>query len=450
MKRAITLICLLVFCVQTSLVTAHEDDASGKLRLTLDEAKRIALEQNPTLAVARAHIVAAQAAVQSARSAYYPSLNVSAGYTRIRDYATRPARDFEQTSRYEAGLSGSWVLFSGGARRYAELIATLGGETATEQCDDAKRVLLESVSEAFFVVIRSQNSMDISKQDAEFNRQLESDARERNRLGTAKASEVLNFQYQVEFAEANYIEAENVWRSACIVLGRLLVLDQDNIWENIELVSPDEPAADAYGVDAIPALLEYAREHRPDVRAARQAVQSADYAIKLAQADWWPTVTAFANYGFQRDGDDRLNAHDAKFNKHYDRNASFGVSASWNLFSGFATDAAVARAKASRQVAESTLEETLQQVEGELRRDVLALESNRRTLAQQTKLHDIAQKIRDLVHEEYLGGTATVTRLNEVQTDLTNAALALSNARVAVLRSLETLKATTAENIEGK
>ena len=50
--------------------------------------------------------------------------------------------------------------------------------------------------------------------------------------------------------------------------------------------------------------------------------------------------------------------------------------------------------------------------------------------------------------EEYDGGTATITRLNEAQTDLTNTALARSNAYVQVLLSLEALGAATAMNLE--
>ena len=413
-----------------------------KLQLTLEDAKQIALKNNPTLAVARANILAARAAVKSARGAYYPTLDISAGYTRIEDYAQgRPNSDYPSHDRYDLGLSAGWLLYNGGARRFNELIAIEGGRTAINECQDAKRILLDQVAAAFYLVIRSQNSMDISKQDADFNRQLENDARERNRLGTAKASEVLNFEYQVANAEANYISAESYWRTACVILGKLLVLDQADIWENLELACPDDSIFADFQCD-IPALIEYAGQHRPDVRKARSQLKTADYGIKVAQADWQPNLSAFLDYGFVRDS----NFH---FNSHSDRNFSFGLKASWNIFKGFATDAAIARAKASRKMAWSTLSNTMLELEAEIRQAVINFESSKKTLAQQTKLHKIAQDIRDLVHEEYLGGTATITRLNEAQTNLTNAALSLSNAHVQVLTSLETLNAATAKNLEG-
>ena len=61
-----------------------------------------------------------------------------------------------------------------------------------------------------------------------------------------------------------------------------------------------------------------------------------------------------------------------------------------------------------------------------------------------------ARKIRDLVKEEYTEGTATITRLNEAQTDVNNASSARSAAFIQHLNSIEAIKATTAENLDYK
>ena len=93
MKKRFLLLALVV-CVATMA------SASEKIQLTLEKARQIALEQNPTLAIARANMAAAAAAVQQAEAAYYPSVDVTGSLTRLRDYpTTRPNRDFDTTTQ---------------------------------------------------------------------------------------------------------------------------------------------------------------------------------------------------------------------------------------------------------------------------------------------------------------------------------------------------------------
>ena len=435
MKKNLFLL-VLVFCALVSV------SAAEKLQLTLEKARQIALEQNPTLAIARANMAAAEAAIQQAEAAYYPSIDATGSLTRLRDYPTaRPNRDFDNTTQYRAGLSAAWLVFDGGARHFRLSTAEIAGETAIAECDEARRQLLQQVANAFYLVLQSQNSMEIALQDAEFNRQLESDAKKRQELGTSKLSEVLNFQYQVGSAEVNFIQAQRTWRNACVALGQLLVIQQDSIWDCIELVPPETDFVEKGNLGALETMLAYAREHRPDLINAKNAVRSAEAELALTKTEWWPQISAFYDFYFQRN-------HQAHFNRHHDRGISFGVQATWNLFSGFTTEANIEAAKARLAAAEKTLTSMELEVDARVREAFIVVDGSRRQLEKQNELLEIATRIRDLVKEEYDGGTATITRLNEAQTDLTNTALARSNAYVQVLLSLEALGAATAKNLE--
>ncbi len=431
----------IVFFVLLSLPAVVLPARGGeKLRLTLDEAKSIALQHNPTLAVAQANIAAAAAAVDQAWSAYYPTIGIDAGITRVRDSATRPERDFDNDTRYTAGLSGSWLIFNGGARHLRSLIAQRGGDIAVAACDDARRTLLENVAYAFFMVVQSQNSMKIALQDAQFNQILHRDAQTRLENGVAKPSEVLNFEFQVGNAEVSYISAERTWRNACIVLGQLLVIQSESIWDSLELVEPDKSVLD-YSAGTLPEMLAYARDHRPDLRSARHEITQSELEVRLADTEYLPSVSAFYDYGFKRLGS-------GHFNSHYDRDVTFGVALNWTLFSGFSTRAAIDAASARLTAARKAMEQLELSVDAEIRRNSVALDSSRRTLEKQNRQYEIAQRIRDLVKEEYDGGTATITRVNEAQTDLTNAALARNNAYIQVLNNIEALKSSTGHNLQ--
>ncbi|MCQ2396304.1 MAG: TolC family protein [Lentisphaeria bacterium] len=437
MKKRILIAFAALFCALS--IFAQEENL-GKVKMTLEEAKKIALEQNPTIARAQASIDAAMAAIDTARSAYLPSLDLNAGITRLRDNATRPNRDFDNTTSYELGLSASWLVFDGFARRFRKLSAELGGERAIAACDDAKRLLIEQVAYAYYNVLQAQNSMNISQEDAEFNKILKEDAQKKYELGASKRSEVLNFEYQVQSAEANYVISKRSWRVAWISLGHLLNIQQDDIWDSLELVSPAESDVEN-NFPTLSEMMAYASENRPDLKAARQAVEVAELSVKTAKAAWYPTIAAFGNYGYDR-------THSAHFNKHYDRSINYGLKASWNLFDGLNTQANIKQAQADLIVAQKNLEECEIAVESEIRQNRLALEASWEVLKKEDSLLEVATQIRDLVKEEYDGGTATITRVNEAETNLNDTKMARSNAWISVLNAFETLSSAVGYNLK--
>ena len=411
----------------------------AKIKLTLDEAKQMALRDNPSLATAQARIQSAMEGIKQAEAAFYPSIELNAGYTRLRDQRTiRPERDFKNTDRYSVGASINYTLFDAFQDQFALLNAKYLHSNAVEAEHDARRTLLKAVATAFYASKLAQDNMNIAKEDAEFNKILLEDAKKRQEVGMLKQSEVLNFVLQVQHADVNYVTSEKNWHIAIVALGALLAIDQDEIWENYEFVS--EEAGDVVH-RPFKELYEYAIQNRPDLRSIESKINIAEEGIKAAKRTWLPRVTLFA------DGD-LLRTHSAHFNRHYDRDITYGAKASWEVFNGGKTRAQIAQAEAELLSAVKERKELLIDIASDIRQNILTLELSAKLLKLQEGVYANACKIRDLVKEEYIEGTATITRLNEVQTDVTNAASARSTAAIQLLNSIEALKATTGEILE--
>ena len=426
----------LAFAGAMSLFAAESPTAKAKL--TLPEAIVIAMRDNPSLANAKARIESAMQAVRKAKADYYPRLDLSAGYTRLRDAQTRPDRDYSNTDKYAIGAELTYTLFDGFQRRFRLLNAEFDRVSAEEADQNARRLLIQSVANAFYLAKLAQDNMEIAKEDASFNKILLEDARKRKEGGVLKESDVLNFVLQVQNADIDYITAEKNWRTANIVLGKLLAITRDDIWEHFELVASTEthpthkPFAD---------LFDYARQHRPDLRAIEARISIAREGIAAAKNTWYPTLDFFTDYQLSR----KSKIH---FNTHYDRDASWGLRATWNAFNGFKTQAQIAQAEAELLASVKERDELLLEIESELRSDLLTLESSYRQFQLQETRLATARKIRDLVKEEYAEGTATITRLNEVQTDVNTASASRSAAFIQHLNSIEAIRASTAENLE--
>ncbi len=420
-----------------ALLSAQTPDATNpaiKYRWTLAEAKQLAIERNPTLAQAKARIDGAAAQMQMAQAAYWPTLDFNARATRNRDRATRPASDYDNHTRYSSGLSSEWVIFDGFQRRFNTLSAKYSLNSSIQNHYDVERLLLHAVSSAFYAALLAQDNMEIARQDADFNRVLLEDARKRYAGGIAPPSEVLNFELQVGNAEVDYITSERSWRVAIVSLAALLEASEDDIWTKVELIPPSAELLQ-YQL-TLHKLLDYARKNRPDLRIADDQIARAQAAISASQSGWYPRVSLFADYDFER-------ANSLRFDKDKDRSVSYGIALRWNLFEGNKTTAAIAGAQAELRGTLEAKDELLLEIDAEIRQNILAWDSSRRQHALQESLLVTARRIRDLVYQEYLGGTTTITRLNEVQSDVTISAAARSRSYVQVLNNLEQLASSS-------
>ena len=186
--------------------------------------------------------------------------------------------------------------------------------------------------------------------------------------------------------------------------------------------------------------LDYAIRHRPDLQAAEAQAQAADAQRHSADAAWWPRVEAVAQSGVARDQDLRIEAN-------RNQNLMVGVQATWNFFGGghdtAVRDAAEAGARAAAQMKSSLA----LKVASEVRQNLAALEATREQLAIQTRVLDRARQIRDLVRQEYVGGTAGITRMTEVQNEAVKADAGLVISRIDNLLNLENLDAVTGKSV---
>ena len=403
-------------------------------RWALADVKGIALKQNPSLQAAMQRVEAAAAAVDLARSAYYPRFDLVAGIGRIQETSGRDMQSGAPFTMYSGGAEISWVVFDGFRRKFSVLAAQYGHEAGMESYRDGQRLLLQAVSMTFYNALLAQEAMAISREDAAFNQLLLEDARKRFDAGVAGRSEVLNFEVRRGQAESQFIEAQKSWQIACIALGELLAMTGEDLGQYTELQATPAPAAGKE--PQLGSELAYALSNRPDIRRAARQIQAADARTSGARAGNLPQVSLYGNYGWERQ-----NA--ASYNHKSDQDAGIGIVARWNLFAGGA-DRQTIRISEFEARAEIKDKEALQlRIESELRQGFQALSASRRQMDLQENINKLAVQIRDLVRQEYLAGTATITRLNEAQTDLVKSASALSLARTRFLLNLEDISASS-------
>lgn len=188
---------------------------SGIKTLDIETAKRIAVAENPSMAAARARVEQAGQRVRQAQATFFPRLDAtgSASHVGISDAEQESqlqiARLFDPQARmdgtedrYAMGVTASWTLFDGFARKFAWEAERFGEMQQMEARNEARRLLLASVSTTFYNAQLAMENRTIALADETFNQRQVADAEIRLQVGTGVLSDVLNFKIQANAARS--------------------------------------------------------------------------------------------------------------------------------------------------------------------------------------------------------------------------------------------------------
>jgi outer membrane protein len=397
--------------------------------LTLQDAIDLAFAQNPDLAAAAARIGEAEARVAEVAAGFYPKLTARVEYT----YTDNPAIAFSNivaqrrfnfgmdinhpgwVENFRPEIAGSWNLYRGGQDAYLKKAAELGVEAAELERSALRNRLAAAVTAAYYAVLSAPRQVEVARRSIDAVESELKHTQARVAEGTALKADVLSLE--VRKAEAH--EAELKARNAIeISRSALRTLLGSGAAEAAELKEAEAPAP-ARGGD-FRKLLDQALAQRPEMQAAAHQVQIREQELEAARGARLPRVNAFAAYG--------QNSRSPDFSFGRD-NGTIGVNAEVDLFSGGAVSARISAAERRIAEAQAVEQRTRLEIEDELRRAYSTLEEALQRLKVAEAGAASADEALRLVNEQYRGGTATVTRYLEAETDRADAALRAIVAR---------------------
>ncbi len=438
MLRAIHTVGLCTLLLSSGAVSAQESRAIPE-RLTLTEAKRLALADNPGVSALLERVKAAEAVIGQARAALAPQVSATANLTRLADVSLSAGNDGD-VSVYGAGASATWLLFDGFASRFRIQAAEAGAAGTLAQWEDGRRLLAQGVATAFLNCLLAQEAARITERDAEFNRSLQEEAEKRLKAGAGARVDVLNFSLRTRQAENTLLGNRRDQRASSQVLAALLGLKTGTLPPSTVLLGPgnDQTSPLPEADDAI----SMAFNRRADLLSIDHFVTGLEASVRAAQGQYMPQLVAQADYSLQRQDN-------ARFNLSRDADSSVGIFLSWELFDGRRRQYEVAEARAQLRGANQDLSQRRNDIASEVRRALDRARTAGQQYANQQDITETTREIRDIVRKEYLSGLAALTRLNEVQTDLVRAEGALAQTRIIHVQAVEDLAATLGDNLAG-
>jgi len=370
---------------------------------------------NQNIAQAVANYRQALALVQSARAAYFPTVTIGVGVSRLQNSPTISPGEVKDTApftEHSMPIEVSWeVDVWGRIRRLVE--STQANAQANEADLEAAKLSARSqLAQAYFLL----RTLDAQKELLEatvvaYQKSVELTTNRYN-SGVASRGDVLQAQTQLKSTQAQEIDITvqraQVEHAIALLIGK----------------APAEVSVSVAALNAIPPVLpagvpEEILKRRPDVAAAERLMASANAQIGVAVAAYYPDVSVNSSGGFE-------STSASKWFSWMGRFWSVGMGMTQTLFDGGLRGAQVDRARAAYDASVASYRETVltgyQEIEDSLAAQRI-LDSEART---QDEAVEAAQQSLAVILNQYQAGIVSYLNVIVAQT------IALSNQRTAV------------------
>ncbi len=262
---------------------------------TLEEALAYTYVANPTILSQRAYLRSVYEKITQSLSGYKPTLsgNASYGYSYTRSKSS-PVFEEEESMPVSFGVSAVQPVFSGFGTSASVKAAKAQFEAERANLKNVEQSSLLSAVVAYTDVIRALAVLKLNQNNENvLYRQLEY-TQDRFRVGELTKTDVAQAEARHAGAVAARISAQGDLKVAYAAYQKVIGKMPDRIFE------PEVPSAKL--PQTLNDALEIALKANPNVQSAKMQAKSAQSAIEVAQADYYPSVEIQASYQNMRAG----------------------------------------------------------------------------------------------------------------------------------------------------
>ncbi len=227
---------------------------------------------------------------------------------------------------------------------------------------NARDLVVQAVGNAYLQIIADAARITATQAEIEADRAVYTNAVRRHNAGTAIGIDVLRSQVELKQRQQQLVAVTNQFEKDKLTLGRVIGLAVGQEF-TVADPAPSVPLAAVTLQDAI----HKAYEHRPDYQAAKARVLAAQFSLRGAKAERYPTLTANGFYG-----DEGLHLFT---NSHGVFNATGSLQ--FNIFDGGRIKADILQNDAELRNRRNELENLRGQIDFEVRSALLDLNSAR-------------------------------------------------------------------------
>lgn len=401
-KRIASLLAGGYFVLSTTAVFA------APVELSLEDSIAMALNNNPAIKIVQAEKETAAWAVNQAKSAKLPSVDLSHSSQR-RDSGA----GIGVGNSFSNGVSLSVPIYTSGNLEGQIEQAQLGFQSSDLEVEKTRQQLKLDATNGYFAVLQARNLLEVNRQSVDNLTAHLKNVQAQYAVGTVAKSDVLRSEVELANEQQNLIKAQNTYDLAVSSLNNVIGLPL-----NSELSIKDDLKYQQYDL-TLANSIDYALTNRPEAEQAQLAVKSAQQEIRIAKSGNRPTVSAGANSGWS----------DSSFPGDENNTWAVGVTASWSVFDSGLTKAKVKQADSSVNKATEQVRQTLDSIQLEVRQAFLNLKEAEKRIETSQVAVDKAEEDFKIAQVRYVAGVGT-------NLDVLDAQLALATAKTNYIQAM--------------
>lgn len=368
--------------------------------LTLERVVDVALQNNPLTREAYLRARAAEAALGSARSEYYPDVDLNASLSRVRNANGT-------TNAFTPSVALNYLLFDFGGREARVGQARQTVLAAGFAHDQVLQDVILITERAYYQYLDAKALLAAQSATlAERKASLDA-ANARHEAGVATVADVLQARTALSQAQLTYDTIEGNLRAIEGALATAMGVAPTTTVDVGEL--PLDVPADTV-LEAVDTLIETAQKSRPELAEARALAERASLRIREIRSEGLPEITTSASTGLSV-GTGNTTGNYAAI-----------VGLRFPLFTGWRNTYDIREAELNAEVAREQVRDVAQQVSLDVWTSYYALRTAKQRLATSRDLLASAQQSADVAAARYREGVGTIV-------DVLTAEAALESAR---------------------
>lgn len=291
---------------------------------TLDSLISLAVERNPSVLMAINRMDMAKANLGIARSAFYPTIDLNAGWTRQQSSGNMGTGNPQGwNSNFQTTLDMSWQVDVFGNIRMKAKAQKENYAGTREEYNAAMVSLCAQVAQTYFNLREMQQELDVLKRNAMSQEAVVKITEVRYNTGLVAKLDVAQAKSVYYSTLASIPSTESSIAQYMNTLAVLLGLYPQEVVETLSAPLPLPDYIEPVGV-GMPAQLLL---RRPDVRAAERQVNAQASLLGAAKTDWFPSFFLNGSLGYS--------SQDLRdFTRKKSMTWSIAPSVKWTIFNG--------------------------------------------------------------------------------------------------------------------
>ena len=405
----------LVLGAALTMLMSQSAFAGEVVELNLEDAMQRAFNTNPAITIAGYERDSARASYNAARSSRWITIegkhvtNRSGKDDNIKKTDATGAWTGEYYkaigNQHSNTVSASMPIYTGGKLSGTIKQAKAGYLISEQGLQKAYNDMRTTVTNGYFDMLQADNMQKLGRESVERLADHLKNVEAQYEVGVVAKVDVLRSQVELANAKQSLIKAENAYQIAEANLNKIVGLPMDTQLklDNILVYTPYE--------NDMQYCLDYAAMHRPELEQAKQNVEAAKGALRVAISGHMPQIAASASQ----------NWNDSNWPGDENGNWGVGVQVTMNIFDSGVTTSKIHGAEADLAKAHETYRDTVDAVNLDVRSNYLNLREAEKRIDTTKLAVSQAEEDYRIAQLRYMNGVGTNTDVLDAQVALTDA-----------------------------